>query len=55
MPSTLISTPKFDALLTAWNQHYALSRSGASIPELAASRARLDEARLAVRAVPATH
>ncbi|MEM9466340.1 MAG: hypothetical protein AAGA90_13275 [Actinomycetota bacterium] len=36
------SLANFDRLLEAWNNHQDLRRNGAPIPELAASRARLD-------------
>lgn len=37
---------EFSSLQTAWLEHQALKTSGASVAVLAASRERLDEARL---------
>jgi hypothetical protein len=40
-------------LLAAWNDHQDLRRDGAPLPELYASRIRLDAARDAIRHTPA--
>lgn len=42
-----LTNDQFDVLLQAWNHHQDLRRDGASIPELAASRALLDAVRTA--------
>ncbi|MEO0495587.1 MAG: hypothetical protein AAF081_19440 [Actinomycetota bacterium] len=44
-PQRSLSTSRFSELLVAWNRHEDLRRDGASIAELAASRATLDALR----------
>ncbi len=46
---TNINEARFDTLLNSWNQHQELRKEHAPIASLAASRVRLDTARLDLR------
>ncbi len=46
---TNINETRFNTLLSSWNQHQELRREHAPIASLAASRVRLDSARLDLR------
>ncbi len=41
-------SPNLDRLLSAWNAHHELRRSGADVRELAESRHHLDRIRLGI-------
>ena len=46
---TRLDAKRFEQLLDRWNTHQVLRSKGASVESLAASRERLDAARLQVR------